>query len=328
MAKVVRFHSVGGPEVLRIDEVPVRALKAGEVSIKVGAIGLNRVEAMFRSGSFGVPSLPARIGYEAAGVIDAVGAGVSGFEVGERVATLPGLSMEEYGTNADTILYPADMLLPVPDNLSTAAAAAAWMQYLTAYALIGVAHIERGDTVLITAASSSVGLAAIQIVNAAGGVSIAVTRGRNKEAALRHHGAQHVIVSDEEDLVARAMAITDRRGVNIIFDAVAGDTLVDLVGLAAQRAIIIVYGALGGEFVPVPGQPFMLKSLTIRGFAMNDLMVDPAIRRQAVDYIFTGLRSGVLQPVIDRTFAFADIVNAHRYLESNRQVGKIVVTVD
>ena len=327
VARIVRLHRIGGPEVLQIDEVPLGAPRPDDVRIKVRAIGLNRVEAMYRSGEFGVPALPAKIGYEAAGVIDAVGTNVRDFKVGDRVATLPGLSMDEYGTYADTIFYPANMLLRIPDNLTLHTAAAAWMQYLTAYALIAIARIKQSSTVLITAASSSVGLAAIQIVNAAGGESIAVTRGRDKEAALRRHGARHVVVTDREDVVEAVMKLTQGRGADVAFDAVAGDMMTKLAATAAQRGMIIVYGALGGAVVPMPAQLFMLKSLTVRGFAMNDLISVAADRQQAVDFVYQGLQSGKLCPVIDRTFAFENIVDAHRYLESNQQVGKIVVSI-
>ena len=328
MARVVRLHEVGGPEVLRVEEVAIGDPRQADVRIQVAAIGINRAEAMFRTGEMGAPAFPSKIGYEAVGVIDAIGAEVKHFKVGDRVATLPGLSMEAYGTYADTIVYPANMLLRIPDNISMEEAAAAWMQYLTAYALIGVAHIKQGVTVLITAASSSVGLAAIQIVNAVGGVPIAVTRGRSKQDALLRYGARHVVVTEEEPLVETAMKLTQGRGVDVVFDAIGGETLAKAVALTANRATVIVYGALAGAMMPLPAHAFMLKGLTVRGFAMNEFISDELQRQQAIDFVYRGLESGKLQPVIDRTFDLEDIVSAHRYLESNNQIGKIVVTVN
>jgi NADPH:quinone reductase-like Zn-dependent oxidoreductase len=187
--------------VLRIDQLEIDAPKPAEARIAVGAIGLNRAECMFRHGVMGLPRLPSKIGYEAAGVIEAIGGDVEGFDVGDKVALLPGLSMEEYGACADTVLYPANMLIKQPENLSAEISAAAWMQYLTAYAIVGVAHAQRAEPVVITAASSSVGLAAIEIANLIGAMPIAVTRTRAKVAALLDHGARHVIVSDENNLV-------------------------------------------------------------------------------------------------------------------------------
>jgi NADPH:quinone reductase-like Zn-dependent oxidoreductase len=273
----------------------------------------------------GPPQLPSRIGYEAAGVIDAIGEGVAGWAVGGRVATLPGLSMEDYGTYADLILYPADMLIRHPDGLSLDEAAAAWMQYLTAYAIIGVADLQPGDAVLITAASSSVGLAAIQIANLVGATPIAVTRGEGKRAALTAQGARHVIVGDGKRLAEAVASLTGGAGARVIFDAVGGETLPSLVDAAATGGWIILYGSLAGAVAPLPLPYAMLKGLTIRGFAMNQYMADPEHRRRALAFVTEGLESGRLKPVIDRTFDLDEIVAAHRYLESNAQIGKILV---
>ena len=176
MARIARFHSFGGPEVMQIEDIEVGEPGPGEVRIRVGAIGLNRVEIMVRSGHYGAVNLPSKLGYEAAGVVEALGPGVTRWRVGDRVAALFGLSMEQYGTYGEKTLFPADMLVPVPDGVLLTDAAASWMQYGTAYALIDVGGIKAGDHVVITAASSSVGLAAIQIANQNGAVPIAVTR--------------------------------------------------------------------------------------------------------------------------------------------------------
>lgn len=328
MAKVVRFHEIGGPEVLRIDDVDVVGPGANEVRIAVKAIGLNRVESMFRSGSFYLPALPSKIGYEAAGIIESVGSDVNGFAVGDRVATLPGLSMEQYGTCGELILYPANMLVKISDEQPMSSAAATWMQYLTAYALIAVGDIKRGDTVVITAASSSVGLAAIQIANAAGAIPIAVTRGSEKANGLRMHGAAHVIVSDKQDVTKAILDITNGRGANIAFDALGGQPLTNLLNAMTPKGIVILYGALTGNEVTVSLQNVMLKGLTVRGFAANELFADVNLQKRAIDYINSGLVSEKLNPIIDRIFSLKNIVDAHRYLESNSQIGKIVVIVD
>lgn len=310
---------------LRVDHLEIGAPQPGEVRISVGAIGLNRVECMFRHGLMGRPKLPSRIGYEAAGIIDAIGTDVEGFAAGDKVALLPGLSMEEYGACADTVLYPANMLIKQPGNLSAEVAAAAWMQYLTAYAIVGVANAQRDEPIVITAASSSVGLAAIEIANLMGAVPIAVTRTRTKVAALLDHGARHVIVSDEDNLVERIRNLTAGKGARVIFDAVAGDTVASLVEAAAAGGIVIVYGALAGAVSTLPLPQIMLKGLTIRGYAMNDFMADAKNRCRALEFVYFGLGTGKLNPIIDRVFALEDIVEAYRYLESNAQVGKVIV---
>ncbi|MDE2405970.1 MAG: zinc-dependent alcohol dehydrogenase family protein [Sphingomonadales bacterium] len=325
-ARVVRFPAFGGPEVLQVDAVDIGQPGPGEVRIAVHAFGLNRVEAMSRAGQYMPVTFPARLGYEAAGVIEALGPGVTGWSVGDRVATLFGLDMERYGTYADTLAYPADMLVPVAPSQSLVEAAASWMQYGTAYALVEIGRIAAGDAVVINAASSSVGLAAIAIANDHGAVPIAVTRGRDKAAALRAAGAAHVIVSDEEDVAARVRELTGGRGAQVAFDAVAGPGLTALMGAMAPKGIVIVYGMLGGYSAELGLLALTGGNLTLRGFAANLLVEEVDSRARLVDYVGSRLASGAFRPTLDRTFALEDIAEAHRRLESNRQVGKIVVT--
>lgn len=327
MARIIRLQALGGPETLKVEDVSVPEPAAGEVRIDVAAFGLNRVEAMFRRGDFGAPELPSKMGYEAAGIISAVGKGVSDFAVGDRVAALPGLSMETYGTYGEQILYPADMLVPVAEQQSLLDAAATWMQYLTAYGLIAVGDIRRGDSVVITAASSSVGIAAIQIANAVGAVPIATTRSANKMQRLAELGAAHVINTEQQDVTRAILDITQGRGANIVFDAVAGSGLIALLNALAPKGSAILYGALAGDRVDLSLQSMMLLGQGLRGFAANHLLENPSMKADAIAFIREGLASGSLQPVIDRVFKFDAISDAHRYLESNAQLGKIVVAV-
>src|SRR5215470_11991913 len=203
MARVVRLHETGGPEVLRIEELEVPPPGQGEIQIRIHALGLNRAESMFRRGRYlEDPKLPARLGYEAAGTVAAIGPGVQGFKVGDAVSTIPSFSLNAYGLYGDLANAPAHSVTHHPASLSWVEAAAVWMQYLTAYGvLIDIGKLARGDTVLIPAASSSVGLAAIQIANRVGAVPVALTRGSSKRQALLDAGAAHVIASEEQDLV-------------------------------------------------------------------------------------------------------------------------------
>jgi NADPH2:quinone reductase len=328
MAKTVRFHSCGGPEVLLVEDLDIPAPAAGEARLAVKAIGLNRVEAMFRGGQFMAPTFPSRIGYEAAGVVEAVGPDVSSFAPGDRVAALFGSSMDRYGTYGEQILYPADRLVRIPDTLSFVDAAASWMQYGTAFALVEVAHVRAGDFVVVTAASSSVGIAAIQIANAEGATPIAVTRSRSKASVLKSLGAAHVICSDEENVPDAIRALTGGHGARVVFDAVAGPGLPGLVGAVAPAGIIIVYGMLAGITAEILLPALMHHNLTLRGFAANIFVEHADSRARMVDYINRKLASGALRPIVDRTFELSRIAEAHRYLESNAQVGKIVVTTD
>ncbi|MGO9674018.1 MAG: zinc-dependent alcohol dehydrogenase family protein [Methylocella sp.] len=329
MSRVVRFNETGSPEVLRVVDLDVRRPGKGEVRICVKAIGLNRAESMFRAGQYlEQPKFPAGLGYEAAGEIESIGEGVEGFAVGDAVSVVPAFSLNDYGLYGELVLAPAHAVVKHPASLSFVEAAAAWMMYLTAYgALIEIAKLAAGDFVLIPAASSSVGIAAIQIANMVGATPIALTRGGAKRARLLELGAAHVIATEEQDLVAEALRITDGRGARIVFDPVGGPTLTKLASATARLGIIFQYGALSPEPTPLPLFELLAKLLTIRGYVLFEVTGDPARLNAGKSFVVDGLAKGALKPVIAKTFPLADIVEAHRYLESNAQIGKIVVTV-
>jgi NADPH:quinone reductase-like Zn-dependent oxidoreductase len=329
MPRVVRFHKIGGPEVLQIDSIDVPPPGAGEVRINVKALGLNRAESMFRSGQYlEQPTVPSRLGYEAAGVVESVGPGVTEFQTGDVVSTIPAFSQNKYGVYGDVALVPAAAVVKHPSSLSWTEAAAVWMQYLTAYgALIDIAHLTNGDTVLIPAASSSVGLAAIQIANAVGATPIALTRTDDKRAALLSHGAAQVIATETQDLVAEVTKLTGGKGARVVFDPVGGPTIVKLSAAMSRLGILILYGALSPEKTPVPLFDLLGKLLTFRGYVLFELTSDRSRLDTAKKFVIDGLATGKLKPIIAKTFPFADIVAAHQYLESNQQIGKIVVTV-
>lgn len=329
MAKVVRFHTLGEPEVLQIEDMPIGEPGAGEVRIRVEAVGLNRAEAMYRAGRYPVqPHLPSRIGYEGVGTIEALGPGVEGFAIGERVCVLPMIQQGQYGIWAEQAIVPARILLPAPPGLTPAEAASIWMQYMTAFALIEVAEIGINDGVIIRAASSSVGIAAIQLANWAGSISIACTRTRDKAAGLIEQGAAHVIATDEEDLVARVMEITGGKGARCAFDPVGGPYVETLAQALAPRGILFVYGGLSGEPTPYPHWPCAMKGLSMRGWVASEIWNHPHRYKAAQERILAGLVGGQLRPVIAKTFdGLEQIAAANEYLESNQQVGKVVVTL-
>ena len=329
MPKIVRFHETGGPEVLKIEDLPLAQPGEGEVRLNVEAIGLSRAEVMLRQGRYlDAPELPSRLGYEAAGIVDAVGPGASDIHVGDRVSTIPAFSMGEHGVYGESAIVPSYAVAGYPGNLSPAEGAAIWMQYLTAFgALIDIGRLKEGDAVVITAASSSVGLAAIQITKAAGALAIATTRGAEKKQFLLDAGADHVIVTNEEDLAETVMAITVGKGANLIFDAVGGPLLEMLADAAAPGALIVEYGALSPAPTIFPLFSSLKKGLTVRGYTMFEIVKDAERLARGKQYTYEGLDSGALKPLIDRTFTLNAIVDAHRYMESNQQKGKIVVTV-
>lgn len=201
MPKIIRFHEAGGPEVLKFGDETSKQPGKGEARLRVQAVGLNRAEALFIRGQYlETPKLPAGIGYEAAGVVEAVGPDVDKAWIGKRVATIPAFSMNDYAMLGEEVIAPAGALAEYPAKLSPVEGAAIWMQYLTAFA-------------------------AIEIANAEGPISIATTRKSNKKAELLSVGADHVIATEEEDLVNRVKEITAGKGARLIFDAVAGPLL-------------------------------------------------------------------------------------------------------
>jgi len=292
--------------------------------LRVQAAGLNRAEALYCRGMyFEQPQLPSRIGYEVAGVVEAVGEGVDAAWLGKPVATIPGYSQNRYGALGEEAIVPADVLAGYPANLTPIQGAAIWMQYLTAYgALAHIGKVKAGDFVSIPAASSSVGLAAIQIVRDAGATAIAVTRTSAKRAALIALGAQHVIASQEEDYVARIKEITGGVGVRLTFDPVGGPFVQKLAAASAQGGIIFEYGWLSGEVTPFPLAEAAMRGVSVRGYIMFEVP-----HKEPVKYIFDRLADGRFVPKIAKTFSFAQTVEAYRYLESNQQVGKVVITV-
>ncbi|WFU29710.1 zinc-dependent alcohol dehydrogenase family protein [Bradyrhizobium brasilense] len=329
MARVVRFHQHGGPEVLRIEEIAVAPPAPGEVQIRVKALGLNRAEASLRRGSYiETATLPSGLGLEAAGIVAAIGEGVEEFAPGDAVSIVPPVSMVRWPAHAELATFPAELVVKHPPALGFETAAAVWMQYLTAFgALVDLARLGRGEFVVITAASSSVGLAAIQIANRIGAVPIAVTRTSAKAQALREAGAAHVIASAEQDLQSRLEQIAAPSGVRVVLDAVGGPAFVPLTAAMAPGGILIEYGGLSPEPTPFPLANVLGKSLTLRGYLVHEIVRDPARLAAAKAFILDGLADGTLRPIIARTFPFEEIVEAHRYLESNTQFGKIVVTV-
>lgn len=330
MSRIVRFSQTGGPEVLKIENIDVPPPGEGEVRIKVKALGLNRAEAMFRMGRYlQDPKLPSKIGYEASGIVEAIGKGVKDLAVGDIVSTIPSPSQGKYGVYGDTATLPAAFVAKHPSSLSFQEAAAVWMQYMTAYgALIDIAKIKPGDFVVITAASSSVGLGAIQLCNLVGAIPIGTTRTSKKKKAIHDAGARYVIATEEEDLVAKLKEITGLKGVRVVFDPVGGKTVLALAESMSFGGILFQYGALSSDHTPFPLMQALIKCLTMRGYTLFEVLNDPARFEKAKKYVLDALSTGKLKPIIDhKTFTLDQIVDAHRYMESNQQIGKIVVTV-
>ncbi len=328
-AKIVRFHTLGGPEVLQIEDHALPEPARGEVRLRVKAIGLNRAEVVFRKGQYiDKPVLPSTNGYEAAGIVEAVGPAVDPSLLGQIRSTVPAFHLNRYGVYGEVCIVPAYALAAYPESLSFEEGASIWMQYFTAWgALCHLGHLTASDVVVIPAASSSVGLAAIELVRAEGAVAIALTRTVAKREALLDLGAHHVIVTEEEDLVARVQEITGGKGARLVFDPVGGPAIQKLSQITSMNGILFQYGALSREPTPLPLLNVLFQRLTIRGYTLFEVTSDTSLRQQGESYIYQRLASGAFKPRIAKIFSLADIVDAHRYMESNQQIGKIVVTV-
>jgi NADPH:quinone reductase-like Zn-dependent oxidoreductase len=288
---------------------------------------LNRADLLFQNGRYyKKPILPSRTGKEAAGVVEAVGPDTS-FKTGDRVAILPSAMHESLqGGFAEYVVAPQDIVVPNPAKVPDELAGGIWMQYLTAWAGLGhTVKVRPGQHVVITAASSSVGIAAIQLVKLFGGVPIATTTSASKIDRLKEQGAAHVIDVSREDYVERVREITANEGVDVVFDAVAGAMMRDHIRACKRGGWILVYGVL--DTTPMDVNPGVLigKAVFIHGHSINALYQAPQALRDAVERINRGLDQGELKLVIDRQFPLDQIREALEYMLSNRQFGKIVV---
>ncbi|AXL50801.1 NADPH:quinone reductase [Paraburkholderia caffeinilytica] len=330
MTRVVRFHEYGDADVLRIENVDVPAPAADEVQLTVKAIGLNRAEVMFRTGRYLQEAVfPSQLGYEAAGVVKALGADVKGFAENDAVSVIPTLDMSRWPTYGELINIPAKYVVKHPASLTYEQAAASWMQYVTAWgALIEQAKLNADDVVIISAASSSVGVAAIQVARSVGATVIATTRTSAKAQPLRDAGAHHVIATSEEDLAARVKEITHGKGARVVFDPIGGPAIAQLAECMSFGGILLEYGALSTDEGTFPQFALLGKCLTFKGYLYVEITGNDALLERAKKFINEGLESGALVPLISRTFTFDQIQDATRFLESNEQIGKIVVTVD
>lgn len=329
MTRSVRLHEFGDPDVLRIEEVDVAEPGRGEVRLRIHAIGLNRTEITLRSGRAPVkPSLPTGLGFEAAGVIEALGPDVTGFSVGDRVALVPAYGAAQYALYGEVALAPARSLVAIPPPVSFPEAAATWAAYGTAWGgLVRVGALKAGQTVLIPAASSSVGLAALQIAQWLGARPIALTRTSAKANDLKRLGASTVIATTEQDVVAEVKALTGGRGAELVFDPVGGPQFATLAKATANGGLLILYGALDTQPTLIPPFDIFARDLTVRGLALSALTRDDEMLTALTQFVTEGLEAGALRPTIARLFPFEQIVEAHRFMEEGTQVGKIVVTL-
>lgn len=328
----ILFSKLGGPEVLETVPLELPPLAPDEVRVKISAIGLNRFDAMFRRDHYVVsPVFPSPMGSEAVGVVAEVGADVHDYGVGERVTILPIVSpIVGTGTYATHANVPASVLIRSIDGTSDVEEAAFWMASLQAYNMLTKHPVEAGDIVLLTAATSAVGTALIQIARDFGATVIATSRRGDRARQLLALGANYAIATDEEDLADRVRVITDGRGASLACDTIGGPLLEKVVLSVAEGGHILTYGAQTSPDIKAARVDVQLVALDRRTLTFVDLfeLTDVPDRFAAAKaYFRDAVERGALKPVIDRVFPFDEIVEAHRHLEAASLFGKVVVTV-
>ena len=328
----VQFTRLGGPEVLEMVPLQLSALQPGHVRVEIRTIGLNRFEALFRRDHYVIaPTLPATLGVEAAGSIIETAPDVDGFQIGDRVAILPiqspTVGTGTYATHADV---PVEALVHIADGRSDEEEAATWMASLQAYTLATKVEIAPGDTVIVTAGTSSVGTALIQIAHDLGATVIATTRTMARKPELIALGADHAIATDDEDLAAVVAALTNGRGAKVVYDTVGGPLLAALIDATAQFGHVLCYGAQTSPDIRAARVDVPLVSLDRKSVSFVDLfeLVEfPDRLAAAKTYIGDVRDRGALTIGIDRVLAFDDVQEAHRILESGRLAGKLLLRV-
>ncbi|KVN91967.1 quinone oxidoreductase [Burkholderia ubonensis] len=326
MAHAVRFHQTGGPDVLRWETVEVGDPGPGEVCVKHAAVGLNFADTYFRSGLYPVP-LPSGIGVEAAGVVEAVGDGVTHVAVGDRV-TYTGF-INTLGAYSTERLVPAAPLIKLPDAIACDTAAAMTMRGLTsAYLLRRIHAFNAGDSILLHAAAGGVGLIVSQWAKLLGLTVIGTVSSEAKAEVARAHGCDHVILYRHEDIAGRVRELTDGKGVDAVFDSIGKDTFDASLDSLKRRGLMVCVGTASGPIPPFNPQLLAMKgSLYLTRPALADYIADPAEKAALAGELFDHVAAGRIRIEIHQRYALEDAVRAHRDLEAGKTTGSSVFDV-
>jgi NADPH2:quinone reductase len=325
MAKGIRFYTTGGPEVLQWESVEVGEPGPGQIRIRHHAVGLNFADTYFRTGLYRA-ALPAGMGVEAAGVIEAVGADVDTFDVGDRV-TYTGSPLGAYSTER---VMDAAHLIKLPAAISCETAAASTMRGLTsAYLMRRIATLNAGDTVLLHAAAGGVGLIVSQWAALLGIRVIGSVSTEEKAEIAEAHGCAYTIVYTREDIATRVREITDGRGVPVVFDSVGAKTFHASLDSLARRGLLVCFGTASGPIPPIDAMQLAIKgSVFVTRPALADYIADPAERAELAGELHGHIAAGRIRVEINQRYDLADAVRAHRDLETGRSVGSSVFTLE
>jgi NADPH2:quinone reductase len=325
MSKAFRFHQHGGPEVLRLEEVEVGPPGPGEVRIRNTAVAVNYRDVLMRRGIHAIKSFPSSIGLESAGVLDAVGPGVQGFSVGDRVAYA---GMPE-GACAELRVVPAARLIALPDNIDERTAAAMMIRGMTARCLLHEAYaVKPGDTILIHAAAGGVGLIMCQWAKHLGATVIGTVSSDEKAAVARAHGCDHAIVYTREDFTARVREITSGEGVPVVYDSVGKATFEGSLKCLCRRGVMASFGESSGDPDPVPPRRLgQLGSIYLTHPSVSNFTTTRAELDATANDLFKMVGSGKIKIEISKTYPLQDAPQAHADLESRSTTGSIVLVV-
>ncbi|MFP2928865.1 quinone oxidoreductase family protein [Pyxidicoccus sp. 3LG] len=320
--KAIRYHEVGGPEVLRLDEVPEPVPGPGEVRIRVHAAGVNFADTERRRGLYDarVP-LPRVLGSEAAGVVESVGPGVDASWVGRRVVALAA------GSYAERVTAPVQELLELPEQVRFEEAAGLLVQGLTAWHIVHtMGRLSAGQSVLIHAAAGGVGLLAVQLAKAVGAQVLGTVSSEAKALLARELGADDVFLHGEGDLVERVRALTGGRGVDLVLDSVGASTWRGSLESLAPFGHLVAYGNASGHPPPLDVEALYEKSLKVSAYWLRTPH-PPELNRRAREALRDELAAGRLQVRLGLVVELAQAAEAHRQLETRGTVGKVVLRV-
>lgn len=326
MVHAIRIHEYGGPEVMRWEEVEVGDPGAGQVRLRHSVVGVNFIDCYHRSGVYPVASLPITIGMEAAGVVEALGEGVTDLAVGDRVA----YASPPLGSYSEGRLMPADRVVKLPDAVADDVAACIMLGGMTAqYLLRRTWRVKAGDRILIHAAAGGVGLMACQWASHLGATVIGTVGSAEKAELARAHGCHHTILYRDEDFVARVKEITGGSGVDVVYDGVGKDTFLRSLDCIRPMGMMVVFGNASG-MAPVI-DPMTLAAKGSLFLTRPTLMTYTARREDLVAMaaeVFEVVQTGVVKVEINQRYPLAEAARAHADLESRRTTGKSVMEVD
>jgi NADPH:quinone reductase-like Zn-dependent oxidoreductase len=341
-ARAWQFEGIGGPELLRVVDRELAPPDAGEALVRIRAIGLNRADLLYMAGRyFGPPPSPSYLGQEAVGEIVEIGPPVEGgqpvggldLRVGDRVGLLVGrVDYRAIGTYRTAGVYPQNALLPLPESLSFAEGAGFWLVTLTAIGGLRAggltADSQSGKRVLVTAASSGVGVMTLQIARAMGAETFAVTTSPTKAGRLETLADHAIVAESAEVLVDEVKRLTDGRGVDLAFDPIGFDYARALMETAAVDGQVVVYGLLSGTEAPLDYRTMIFKDLGLHGYTVHRLLRDPDLLEASVSTALSLAEDGAVRPVIAAEYGFDEAPDALAKMARNEHVGKIVLTVE